>query len=143
MFNTTQTLLSATLPCGQDYNVTVQGQGSECDSLHSSAAFFKTSPCIPWDVRTYVQCEFNMGSVSWGPSDGAETYVAIATGLDGHTHQCLTNTTSCTWNDLHCGEDYTVVVRAKDDNCTSLPSNSSVIHMSMLQNVSTEKCCIS
>uniref|UniRef100_A0A3B4UWS1 Fibronectin type-III domain-containing protein n=1 Tax=Seriola dumerili TaxID=41447 RepID=A0A3B4UWS1_SERDU len=129
IYNTNQTLLSATLPCGQDYNVTVQGQGSECDSNHSSPAFFKTSPCIPWDVKTYVQCEFNMGSVSWGPSDGAESYVAVATGLDGHTHQCLTNTTSCTWNDLHCGEDYTVVVRAKDDNCTSLPSNSSVIHM--------------
>ncbi|XP_071348392.1 LOW QUALITY PROTEIN: pneumococcal serine-rich repeat protein-like [Trachinotus anak] len=129
IYNTTQTLLSATLPCGQDYNVTVQGLGSECVSNRSRPAFFKTSPCIPWDVKTYVQCEFNMGSVSWGPSDGAEAYVATATGLDGHTHQCLTNTTSCTWNDLHCGEDYTVVVRAKDGNCTSLPSNSSVIHM--------------
>ncbi|XP_067460816.1 mucin-4-like [Thunnus thynnus] len=128
-YNTTQMLLSAALPCGQNYSVTVQGQGSECDSIPSSPAFLKTTPCVPRDVTTYVQCEFNMGSVSWGPSDGAETYVAVATGLDGHTHQCLTNTTSCTWEDLHCGEEYTVVVRAKVDNCTSLPSNSSVIHM--------------
>uniref|UniRef100_A0A3Q3FC03 Fibronectin type-III domain-containing protein n=1 Tax=Labrus bergylta TaxID=56723 RepID=A0A3Q3FC03_9LABR len=120
-FNTTQNQLLAALPCGQDYNVTVKGQGSECDT-----------PCIPRHVTTYVQCESNMGSVSWGPSDGAETYVAIATGLDGHTHKCLTNTTSCTWNDLHCGEEYTVLVRAKGDNCTSLPSNSTVIHMGML-----------
>nr|XP_019957336.1 PREDICTED: fibronectin-like [Paralichthys olivaceus] len=128
-YNTTQTLLSATLPCGQDYNVTVQGQGRECDTVRSSPAFFKTSPCVPQDLMTYVQCESNMGSVSWGPSDGAESYVAVATGLDGHNHQCVTNTTLCTWNDLHCGEEYTVVVRAKDDNCTSVPSNSSVIHM--------------
>ncbi|XP_008280490.1 mucin-19 [Stegastes partitus] len=127
--NTTQTLLSATLPCGQNYSVTVQVRGSECDSSPSSPAFFKTTPCIPWDVATYVECEFNVGSVSWGPSDGAEEYVAVATGLDGHPHQCLTNTTSCTWSDLHCGEEYTVVVRAKGDSCTSLPSNSSVIHM--------------
>ncbi|XP_033507400.2 uncharacterized protein LOC117272533 [Epinephelus lanceolatus] len=127
--NTTQTLLTAALPCGQDYNVTVQGEGDECNSVPSSPAFFKTTPCIPHHVTTYVQCEFNMGSVSWGPSDGAETYVAVATGLDGHPHQCRTNTTSCTWNSLHCGEEYTVVVRAKDGNCTSLPSNSSVIHM--------------
>ncbi|XP_018532382.1 mucin-4 isoform X2 [Lates calcarifer] len=142
-YNTTQTLLSATLPCGQDYNVTVQGQGSECDSIPSGPAFFKTPPCIPQDVTTYVQCESKVGSVSWGPSDGAESYIVTATGLDGHTHQCLTNTTSCTWNDLHCGEDYTVVVRAKDDNCTSLPSNSSVIHMDpcVPQNLVTSVDC--
>lgn len=40
--NTSQTLLSAALLCGQNYSVTVQGQGSECDSLPSSPAFFKT-----------------------------------------------------------------------------------------------------
>ncbi|XP_061587413.1 fibronectin type III domain-containing protein 7-like [Cololabis saira] len=127
--NTTKPFLTATLPCGQHYNVTVQGQGSECDSIPSTPAFFKTGPCAPWDVITYMQCESNTGSISWGPSDGAESYVAIATGLDGHTHQCLTNTTSCTWDELHCGDEYTVVVRAKADNCTSLPSNNSIIHM--------------
>ncbi|XP_074545118.1 uncharacterized protein LOC141804545 [Halichoeres trimaculatus] len=127
--NTTQTFLPAALPCGQVYNITVQGRGSECDSIPSSPAFVKTGPCVPQDLTTYVQCEFNMGSVSWGSADGAKSYEAVATGLDGHTHQCLTNTTSCTWNDLHCGEEYTVVVRAKGHNCTSLPSNSTVIHM--------------
>ncbi|KAM3604918.1 uncharacterized protein V6R79_017981 [Siganus canaliculatus] len=127
--NTTETSLSTALPCGQVYNVTIQGRGSECDSIPSSAATFKTAPCVPLDVTTYVQCETSMGSVRWGASDGAEEYVAVATGLDGHTHECLSNTTSCTWSDLHCGEKYTVKVRAKDGNCSSLPSNSSVIHM--------------
>uniref|UniRef100_A0A8C2Z104 Fibronectin type-III domain-containing protein n=1 Tax=Cyclopterus lumpus TaxID=8103 RepID=A0A8C2Z104_CYCLU len=125
--NTTQTLLTATLPCGQDYNVTVQGQGSD-----SPPPSFTPAPCVPRDVRTSVQCEFSVGSVSWGPSDGAETYIVVATGLDGHTQQCLSNTTSCTWTDLRCGDEYTVVLRAKEGNCTSLPSNSSVIHMGML-----------
>lgn len=41
-FNTTQTRLSATLPCGQEYNATVRGQGSKCDSIPSGPAFFKT-----------------------------------------------------------------------------------------------------
>ena len=54
---------------------------------------------------------------------------------------CLTNTTSCTWSDLHCGEEYTVVVRAKDNNCTSLPSNSSVIYMGMLQTLKNIVIC--
>lgn len=92
------------------------------------------APCIPHDVTTRVQCEADQGSVSWGPSNGAKSYVAVATGLDGHRHECLTNTTSCTWSDLHCGEEYTVLVRAKDGNCTSLPSNSSVIYMGMIWN---------
>lgn len=159
--NTTQTLLPAAFPCGQEYNVTVQGEGRQCDSIPSSPAFFRTStitylynkshmfhsfrpmcltawsppspaPCIPRHLTTYVQCQSTVGSVSWGPSDGAKSYVAAATGLDGHTHLCLSNTTSCTWNKLHCGEEYTVVVRAQDDNCTSPPSNSSVIYMGTL-----------
>lgn len=105
--------------------------------LYLTACFtssYFVAPCIPQDVTTNVQCEADRGSVSWGPSNSAESYIAVATGLDGHGHECLTNTTSCTWSDLHCGEEYTVVVRAKDGNCTSLPSNSSVIYMGMLWN---------
>lgn len=100
--------------------------------MHIYLSSLYSAPCIPRDVTTDGQCEFDRGSVRWGPSDGAESYIAVATGHDGHRHMCLTNTTSCTWSDLHCGEEYTVVVRAKDSNCTSLASNSSVIHMGML-----------
>ncbi|XP_030016445.1 uncharacterized protein LOC115437357 [Sphaeramia orbicularis] len=128
-FNVTQTVLSAALPCGQNYTVTIQGRGNRCDSIPSSPTSFKTTPCIPQDVVVYPQCEVNTGSVRWGASDGAKTYIAIATGHDGHNHTCVTNTTSCTWDDLHCGECYDVTVKAKDGDCMSLPSNSSVIHM--------------
>lgn len=101
--------------------------------VHIYLRSLSSAPCIPRDVTTYVQCEFDRGSVSWGPSDGAESYIAVATGRDGHRHVCLTNTTSCTWSDLHCGEEYIVVVRAKHTSCTSLPSNSSVIYTGMPQ----------
>ncbi|CAI5641408.1 unnamed protein product [Oreochromis niloticus] len=127
--NTTQTLLRASLPCGQHFNVTVRGQGSACNGVPSSPTFFKTAPCIPRGLVTDAECGFDVGSVSWQPTDGAESYIAVATGLDGHAHRCVSNTTSCTWSDLHCGEEYSVVVRAKSNNCTSLPSNSSIIHM--------------
>ncbi|KAM9719839.1 uncharacterized protein fndc7rs1 [Menidia menidia] len=141
--NTSQTSLAAPLPCGQYYNVTVRGLGSVCDSIPSSPAFLKTGPCTPRGVTTSTQCEFDGGSVSWSPSDGADSYVATATALDGHSHRCLTNTTSCTWDDLHCGEEYSVVVTAKDENCTSLPSNSSIIHMGacLPQNLSATVNC--
>lgn len=40
--NTTQTLLRASLPCGQHFNVTVRGQGGACNGVPSSPTFFKT-----------------------------------------------------------------------------------------------------
>lgn len=40
--NTTRTLLSAAFPCGQEYNVTVQGRGGRCDGPPSSPFFFRS-----------------------------------------------------------------------------------------------------
>lgn len=40
--NTTQNLLIAAFPCGQEYNVTVQGRGGQCNSPLSNAVFFKS-----------------------------------------------------------------------------------------------------
>lgn len=55
--------------------------------------------------------------------------MAIAVGQDGHTHMCISNTTVCTFDDLHCGEVYTVHIVANDYLCSSLPSNSTTIRM--------------
>lgn len=94
---------------------------------------FTLSPglCVPQHVQSYTHCENSLGSVSWAKSDGADSYLAIAVGLDGHTHMCSTNTTSCTWDDLHCGEHYTVHVIANDYLCSSMPSNRTSIRMGM------------
>lgn len=93
---------------------------------------FSSGPCVPEHVKSFTQCENSLGSVSWGKSDGAESYMAIAIGLDGHTHMCTTNTTSCTWDDLHCGEQYTIHVIANDYLCSSTASNSTSIRMGKL-----------
>uniref|UniRef100_A0A674DRB0 Uncharacterized LOC115157442 n=1 Tax=Salmo trutta TaxID=8032 RepID=A0A674DRB0_SALTR len=128
-FNTTKTSLSSSLPCGQIYSVTLLGQDHRCDSQPSTPVTFKTAPCVPQAVETYVECGASIGSVSWMPSDGADTYTAIAIGRDAHTHPCVTNNTSCTWSNLHCGEEYTVHVTSGDDICTSSPGNSTIIQM--------------
>lgn len=99
------------------------------------------APCTPRDLTTYVQCELSTGSVSWGSSDGAKMYTATATGLDGHVHPCHTNATYCSWDDLHCGEEYTVVVRAHGYNCSSRASNSTLISMSMYDIIKTSLLC--
>uniref|UniRef100_A0A672FAN5 Fibronectin type-III domain-containing protein n=1 Tax=Salarias fasciatus TaxID=181472 RepID=A0A672FAN5_SALFA len=107
------------LSCGRSYSPVLTASNDQCSPLSCPVS---TAPCVPWDLSTYAQCEGNLGSVSWGPSDGANAYVAVATGLDGHTHHCRTNTTSCSWDDLHCGETYSVAVRAEDEACSS-PDN--------------------
>ncbi|XP_045905931.1 receptor-type tyrosine-protein phosphatase beta [Micropterus dolomieu] len=128
-FQTNETVIEAELLCGQLFTFTVKAQGDQCDSVVSQPKKFKTGPCVPEYVQSFGQCENNLGSVSWAKSDGAESYMAIAVGLDGHTHMCSTNTTSCTWNDMHCGEQYTIHVVANDYLCSSMPSKSVSIHM--------------
>lgn len=44
--NTTQNLVIAAFPCGQEYNVTVQGWGGQCGSLPSSPAFFRSGTIL-------------------------------------------------------------------------------------------------
>ncbi|XP_071342815.1 uncharacterized protein [Trachinotus anak] len=128
-FQTNETTIEAELPCGQLFTFTVKAQDDQCDSAVSLPGEFKTGPCVPVHVQSFTHCENSLGSVSWAMSDGAESYLAIATGEDGHTHECATNATTCTWDDLHCGEMYTVHVIANDHLCSSLPSNSTSIRM--------------
>ncbi|KAJ8277963.1 hypothetical protein GJAV_G00082190 [Gymnothorax javanicus] len=128
-FNTTDTNLEMWLPCGQTYSFSVVAWGEQCESPRSQQAEVTTAPCAPQHVRAYVFCENSTGSVSWGESDGAESYTAVAVGQDSHTHMCFTKTTSCTWDDLHCGDIYTVHVIANYYLCNSDPSNATTIFM--------------
>uniref|UniRef100_A0AAV2JWT6 Fibronectin type-III domain-containing protein n=1 Tax=Knipowitschia caucasica TaxID=637954 RepID=A0AAV2JWT6_KNICA len=113
----------------QDYIVKATGDlGPMCDSPKSSPSYVKTTPCIPQNVVVKEQCTSNL--VSWSPSNGTTGYNATATSLGGQVLICITNVTSCTWDNLQCGEQYNVTVEAYDDSCTSLPSDTAVIHMS-------------
>ncbi|XP_051515678.1 uncharacterized protein LOC127418869 [Myxocyprinus asiaticus] len=125
---TSESILEVELLCGQTYNFTIVGQNDVCDSITSTPVHFTTAPCVPYHIQTFAECEDNLGAVSWAGSDGADIYTAIAVGRDGQTHVCITNTTFCTWNDLHCGENYTVHVIANAHLCSSAPSNTTTIH---------------
>ena len=86
------------------------------------------APCVPYGLTTYIQCEASLGAVSWSPSDGAESYMAVAVGTDGLPHMCTTNSNTCTWDNLLCGDLYVIQVIANDHLCSSSPSNSTSIH---------------
>lgn len=96
----------------------------------TSFAPFPLAPCVPIGVNTFIQCENNIGSVSWTSSDGAVTYTAVAQGQTlGNTYICTTNTTVCSWADLLCGETYIVRVIASDLRCNSTTSDNTTIRM--------------
>ncbi|XP_067303573.1 fibronectin [Pseudorasbora parva] len=128
-FQTSETMLTVELLCGQTYTFTTVGENDVCDSIPSAPAHFTTAPCVPYHIETFAECEVNLGAVSWAGSDGADIYTAIAEGQDGHTHICITNTTFCIWEDLHCGEIYVVQVVANTQLCSSNPSKSTIINM--------------
>ncbi|XP_048832460.1 uncharacterized protein LOC125708743 isoform X2 [Brienomyrus brachyistius] len=125
---TPNTSIPAELPCGQTYNLSVVAWDDYCDSLRSSVLQYRTVPCTPQNVVPSVQCEDSVGSVSWAQSDGAQSYVAVAVGLDGHTHTCASRNPNCTWDELHCGNLYGITAIAEDELCSSLPSSSVYIH---------------
>ncbi|KAJ8274470.1 hypothetical protein COCON_G00090950 [Conger conger] len=127
-FNTTENTLEEELLCGQTYTISVVSQDDHCESPQSNPIEFRTAPCKPQYLQTYIDCLATQGSVNWAASDGAESYMAVAVGQDRHTHMCTTNGTECSWHDLHCGDVYTVHVLAQRSICSSPISNVTTIH---------------
>ncbi|XP_029474400.1 uncharacterized protein LOC115100214 [Rhinatrema bivittatum] len=116
--NTTETSCDIIgLTCGQMYNVSVIAADDYCSSLESDNAEIKTVPCLPLNASAEVDCATNVIMVSWGQSEGSESYTAIATTVDGQTHSCNTTDTGCDIRETQCGETYMVTVVAKDSQC--------------------------
>ncbi|XP_036412774.1 mucin-5AC-like [Colossoma macropomum] len=120
--STTSTCQLSQMHCGQIYNITVTPYTKNCGGVRSAAFSFSTGPCAPTNLSVVLQCQGNLGTASWLPAAGADSYVATATAPDGHTHTCASNTTSCSFTDLHCGETYSVTVVTLTNGCPSDPS---------------------
>ncbi|KAM7379234.1 hypothetical protein PAMP_004799 [Pampus punctatissimus] len=110
------------LPCGLDFSVTVQAQGAQCNSSESVSETLETVPCAPENVSATLVCFNHSALVSWVGSPSAVGYNVTATGQDGHTHHCRTNTTSCQLPDIHCGEIYGITVTPYSESCVGNPS---------------------
>lgn len=68
--------------------------------------FCLLEPCPPNNVQTNVQCQHNLGTVTWEASFGAVEYMVILAGRDGQTLSCYTNNTFCNVEGLNCGVTY-------------------------------------
>lgn len=69
-------------------------------------SFCPSEPCPPNNVQTNVQCQHNLGTVTWEASFGAVGYMVNLAGRDGHSLSCYTNNTFCNVEGLNCGVTY-------------------------------------
>ena len=85
-------------------------------------------PCVPQQVEAWLNCESGTVAVSWEPSKGASSYTTIAQGNGGYESTCNSSTTTCMFDDLLCGLNYSITVSASDDTCSSAKSSPLVIN---------------
>ncbi|KAM4642168.1 uncharacterized protein O3C94_016554 [Discoglossus pictus] len=118
--NTTDTRCAVSgLNCGQVYNVSVTAYDGLCQSLATNVTHITTAPCVPTDAMARVDCTVGIINVTWTTGRGAESYTVTATGRDGHTRVCHTDTSGCDIQDVMCGETYTVSLLAQGKDCSS------------------------
>lgn len=90
--------------------------------MTSSLAVSLAVPCVPQQVEAQVVCDSGAVAVSWEPSKGASFYTAVAQGNGGYASSCNSSETTCLFDDLLCGLNYSVTVRASDETCSSARS---------------------
>ncbi|XP_072296578.1 uncharacterized protein [Eucyclogobius newberryi] len=118
--NTTDTSCDfQNIPCGSNLHINVRAKGPQCNSEDSIGDSFETEPCQPSSINVTVDCEAKSATISWQPSDGAQSYVTELRSSD-HSDICSSSsTTSCQPNHLHCGEKYNVSVTAVGQSCNT------------------------
>ncbi|XP_069497964.1 serine-rich adhesin for platelets-like [Ambystoma mexicanum] len=112
--DTNCTLIS--LQCGLTYNVTTLAVDGICNDTRAVTEL-KTVPCMPGSVMAVSECSTGTVTVTWSPSAGARSYIAIAKAPDGNIGSCNTTSTSCDIRNLLCDHVYYITVTGLDENC--------------------------
>jgi hypothetical protein len=68
-------------------------------------------------MEAEVDCDNATALVTWGWSNGAQSYILTALGSDGHQASCHTEENYCNMTELACGEDYEITMTAINHNC--------------------------
>ena len=91
-----------------------------------------TAPCQPQNVVAELDCS-NALLVTWQQNPGFDVYTVHAQGSDGYRASCNSSATSCTIQDLDCGQSYGVVVTTSLFNCSVFGESD--------YNVQSGRCC--
>lgn len=80
---------------------------------------FLSVPCKPRNIKAAMDCYTKTAQVSWYPSDGALSYLVVASTASGHNVTCETTNTSCELEGLRCGQSYSVWMKSVGETCSS------------------------
>ncbi|XP_063747971.1 fibronectin type III domain-containing protein 7-like [Eleginops maclovinus] len=139
----TQSCVLPELMCGFTYNISVIAANSMCNVSKSDVSHLHAVPCVPQKVEAWLDCESGAVAVSWEPCKGTSSYTTIAQGNGGYESTCNSSKTTCVFDDLLCGLNYSITVSASDDTCSSAKSSPLVINTvrCIPQNVKAEMVC--
>ncbi|XP_055364580.1 uncharacterized protein LOC121202196 [Betta splendens] len=110
------------LTCGESYVVSVAGHTNSCSSELAAAQGFNTAPCSPNHLTATVDCGTGITTVIWDAARGATSYTVYARGTLGSNAECNTTDTNCNFQNLACGQLYSISVVARHNSCISLVS---------------------
>ncbi|KAK7945711.1 hypothetical protein WMY93_001439 [Mugilogobius chulae] len=113
---TTECILTG-LKCSQNYTTTVIAKGNECDSDPSTSFTVSTAPCPPSITSLQYICDSSTASIGWSDTGGSTGYTAEVIG--SYTDSCDTIENNCDFQNLPCGLNLHIKVKAKGPQCNS------------------------
>ncbi|XP_061636365.1 fibronectin-like isoform X2 [Phyllopteryx taeniolatus] len=110
------------LPCGDSYNVTLVSVRNDCESEPSPAVEIHSGPCALTSINTVTQCNSDSILVEWEMSNETPFYIVTAEGHGQSMISCNSTSSSCELQDVRCDMQYSIIVSASSDKCSSLRS---------------------
>lgn len=92
--------------------------------MKPSIICFPSAPCQPQSPTVQLQCSTNIATVTWDNNGADQFDVVTALNFTGGATMCNSTNRSCTFEQLLCGESYSLSVVGFNGNCTSDPSES-------------------
>ncbi|XP_073727799.1 uncharacterized protein fndc7rs1 [Misgurnus anguillicaudatus] len=113
----------ADLGCSKIYNFSVTATTGPCQSPASSSFQLETGPCALSSIVAVTECQSSVIQVQWQRAPGGNSlYVATAEGQDRSIISCNSSASSCNLTGVRCGMEYTIIVSASSNRCSSLRS---------------------
>ncbi|XP_039456734.1 fibronectin type III domain-containing protein 7-like [Oreochromis aureus] len=109
--------------CGDHLTVTIRAFDNDCPSPTMLGLPAETIPCTPQIISAERNCAKDSIYVSWGMSNAALFYVAMAKDSNGVIHSCNSMDMFCTISGLKCSTSYKVYVIASNFMCNSSESD--------------------